>query len=84
MEAYKKRQIKKNILTVIYFPFQLLLFAILSPVICIQFAAQRADSLAFDDAIMVADNPMVNPNGPTMQKKRRHCWLMRFVNPWIE
>lgn len=83
MNTCTKRIIKKNILTVIYFPFQLLLAVILSPILCIQFAVERANGLAFDDAIMVADNPMLNPDGPTMQRKRRHCWLMRFVNPWI-
>ena len=83
MNPYTKRHIKKNILTVIYFPLQLLLSVILSPVLCILFAAARAKVLAFDDAIMVADNPWVNPDGPTMQAKRKHWWLMRFIVPWL-
>lgn len=78
---------KKNaayfILAGLYFPFQLLLMAALYPVAIVGFAWIRAKDIAFDDVYFTADNPMVNQNGPTMRKKKEHCWLVRFLNPWL-
>ena len=77
-----KKQTKQNGLTVAYFPFQLILEMVLMPFIIVVFAWWRARELSFDDVYMTEDNPSVNQNGPTMQRKKNHCWLMRFVNPW--
>jgi hypothetical protein len=67
----------------LYFPFQLLLMAVLTPVAIVGFAWIRAKDIAFEDVYFTSDNPMVNPDGPTMRKKKEHCWLVRFINPWL-
>lgn len=78
-----KKDTKHKILTVVYFPFQAIIHLLLSPIIIIEFAFARSSAIAFDDVYMTADNPVVNPDGPTMQMKKKHCWLMRFVNPCV-
>ena len=68
---------------VAYFPFQLVIGALMSPILAIEFAGHKADQMAFEDTYMTEDNPMVNQDGPTMCKKRKYCWLLRFLCPWL-
>ena len=78
-----KAATKYGIRTVLYFPFQLVIGVVISPFLAIAFAMAKADSIAFEDTYMTEDNPMVNQDGPTMQAKRKHWWLTRFIVPWL-
>ena len=70
---------KKLLLTILYYPFQLVILICLSPFIICFLAAKRADYQAFDDVYMTKDNPWVNQEGPTMKSKRKHWWITRFI-----
>ena len=71
--------IKKFLLTVLYYPFQLAILICLSPFIICAMAAMRADNQAFEDVYMTKDNPWLNQEGPTMKRKRKHWWITRFM-----
>ena len=79
MKDETKYQIRRRI----YFPFQLLLAMVYSPFIVFAFAVENTESLAFDYTYMTEDNPMVNQKGPTMERMKKHCWLIRFIFPWL-
>ena len=72
-------RIKKFLLTVLYYPFQLAILICLSPFIICAMAAMRADNQAFEDVYMTKDNPWLNQEGPTMKRKRKHWWITRFM-----
>ena len=74
---------KQNVLTALYFPFQMVIMVALSPLLLTGMAWHRSRDLAFDDIYITEHNPMLNQDGPSMQRKRRHCWLMRFINPFV-
>jgi len=78
-----KKNKKYRILLLTYFPFQLAIALILSPILTIAFAGARADHLAFTDTYATEDNPMINKDGPLMRAKKAHCWLIRFLLPWL-
>lgn len=67
----------------IYFPFQLLLAMVYSPYLVLVFAMENTEDLAFDYTYMTEDNPMVNQNGPVRMRMKQHCWLIRFLCPWL-
>lgn len=67
----------------IYFPFQLLLAMVYSPFLVLVFAMESTEMLAFDYTYMTADNPMENQEGPTRKRMKKHCWLIRFLFPWL-
>lgn len=75
--------VKYHLRRAMYFPFQLLICLVYMPFIVVGFAAMNADSLAFEYTYMTADNPRVNQYGPTMMRMKKHCWLVRFVCPWL-
>ena len=54
-----------------------------SPYLVLVFAMENTEVLAFDYTYMTADNPMVNKKGPTMKRMKKHCWLIRFLFPWL-
>ena len=70
---------KKLLLTILYYPFQLVILICLSPIIICFMAAMRADNQAFDDVYMTKDNPWLNQEGPTMTRKKKHWWITRFI-----
>lgn len=72
---------KKAFLTAAYFPFQVAIGIILSPLLVLVYAYAKSEDMAFDDVYLTEDNPMLNQDGPAMQAKRRHCWLVRFFCP---
>ena len=72
-------RIKKFLLTVLYYQFQLAILICLSPFIICAMAAMRADNQAFEDVYMTKDNPWLNQEGPTMKRKRKHWWITRFM-----
>ena len=72
-------RIKKFLLTVLYYPFQLAILICLSPFIICAMAAMRADNQAFEDVYMTKDNPWLNQEGPTMKRKQKHWWITRFM-----
>lgn len=71
--------VKKLLLTILYYPFQLVILICLSPLIICFMAAMRADNQAFDDVYMTKDNPWLNQNGPSMTRKKSHWWITRFI-----
>ena len=71
--------VKKLLLTILYYPFQLVILICLSPLIICFMAAMRADNQAFDDVYMTKDNPWLNQEGPTMTRKKKHWWITRFI-----
>ena len=71
--------VKKLLLTILYYPFQLVILICLSPIIICFMAAMRADNQAFDDVYMTKDNPWLNQEGPTMTRKKKHWWITRFI-----
>ena len=71
--------VKKIALTVLYFPLQLVIVCLLSPIILAIIACMRADQCAFDDVYIVEDNKMLNQNGPSMTRKKSHWWITRFI-----
>lgn len=71
--------VKEKVLKVVYFPLQLVLGIVYSPLLVLLFAYQRACDQAFEDVWMTLDNPMVNPDGPTMRSKKEHSWIYRFI-----
>lgn len=75
----QKRRVKKFLLMLGYFPFQLLWHILISPIIIVWISAIRSEEQAFEDAYMTKDNPMINQNGPTMTNKRKHWWITRFL-----
>ena len=78
-----RRKIKYNILRIVYFPIHLAIAAIEMPFLAVWFAWEISDTRAFEDAYFTKDNPVVNQDGPTMQSKRKHCWLVRFLCFWL-
>ena len=76
-----KKELLYHGLSLIYFPFQLMIFILLSPLLVGWFAMKKSEDMAFEDVYMTKGNPMVNQEGPTMKRKREHCWLVRFVCP---
>ena len=75
----KKLRAKKFLLTVLYYPLQLVIAICLSPVIVCVIAASRADAQAFEDVYITEDNEWLNQDGPTMRRKKRHWWITRFI-----
>jgi hypothetical protein len=74
----------KYILRIVaYLPYQLLLAIVYSPFLVVAIAYANAEHLAFDYTYFTADNPMVNQEGPTMKRMKKHCWLIRFLFPWL-
>ena len=63
-------KVKKLLLTILYFPFQLIIQIILSPIILGIIACKRAENQAFEDVYMTKDNPWLNQEGPTMTRKK--------------
>lgn len=78
-----KAATKYRIRMVLYYPFQLVVGVVISPFLAIAFSMAKAEHMAFDDTYFREDNPLVNPDGPTMQAKRKHWWLTRFTVPWL-
>ena len=78
-----KAATKYRIRIALYLPFQLVVGVVISPFLAIAFAMEKAGRIAFDDTYISEDNPLVNPDGPTMQAKRKHWWLTRFIVPWL-
>lgn len=72
-------KVKYYLLRILYFPFQLVILSCLSPLIVICLAFMRSENQAFEDVYMTKDNPMLNQDGPTMQRKRKHWWITRFI-----
>ena len=72
-------KVKKLLLTILYYPFQLVILICISPIIISSIAALRADNQAFEDVYMTKDNPWLNQDGPTMTRKKKHWWITRFV-----
>lgn len=72
-------KVKKLLLTILYYPFQLAILICISPFIICVMAAMRADNQAFEDVYMTKDNLWLNQNGPTMKRKKRHWWITRFI-----
>jgi len=72
-------KVKKLLLTILYYPFQLVILTCLSPFIICCMAAMKADSQAFEDVYMTKDNPWLNQEGPTMTRKKKHWWITRFI-----
>ena len=75
----KRKNVKEKVLKVVYFPLQLVLGIVCSPLLVLLFAYQRACDQAFEDVWMTKDNPMVNQDGPTMLRKKKHSWIYRFM-----
>jgi hypothetical protein len=73
------KEVKKTILMILYFPFQLIIQIILSPIILGIIACKRAENQAFEDVYMTKDNPWLNQEGPTMTRKKKHWWITRFI-----
>ena len=72
-------KMKKLLLTILYYQFQLAVLICLSPFIICVMAAMRADNQAFEDVYMTKDNPWLNQEGPTMKRKQKHWWITRFI-----
>ena len=72
-------RVKKFLLMLLYFPFQLAIQICLSPLIIMWTACIRAENQAFEDVYMTKDNPQVNQDGPTMRRKQKHWWITRFM-----
>ena len=72
-------KMKKLLLTILYYPFQLAILICISPLVICIMAAMRADNQAFEDVYMTKDNPLVNQEGPTMKHKQKHWWITRFI-----
>ena len=72
-------KVKKLLLTILYYPCQVVILACLSPIIICVMAAMRADNQAFEDVYMTKDNPWLNQEGPTMKRKQKHWWITRFM-----
>ena len=72
-------KVKKLLLTILYYPFQLAVLICLSPFIICVMAAMRADNQAFEDVYITKDNPWLNQEGPTMKRKQKHWWITRFI-----
>jgi hypothetical protein len=70
---------KKLLLTILYYPCQIVILTCLSPIIICVMAAMRADNQAFEDVYMTKDNPWLNQDGPTMRRKQKHWWITRFM-----
>lgn len=75
--------VKYHLRRAVYFPFQFLIALIYLPFILVGFAATNAESLAFDYTYMTERNPIVNQNGPTRMSMKKHCFLVRFIFPWL-
>lgn len=73
------KRVKKFLLTILYYPFQLAILICFSPLIICFMAAMKADNQAFEDVYMTKDNPWLNQEGPTMKRKQKHWWIMRFI-----
>lgn len=73
------KNVKEKVLKVVYFPLQLVLGIVYSPLLVLLFAYQRTCDQAFEDVWMTLDNPNVNPDGPTMRRKKEYCWIARFL-----
>ncbi len=73
------KNVKEKVLKVVYFPLQLVWGIVCSPLLVLLFAYQRTCDQAFEDVWMTLDNPNVNPDGPTMRRKKEHCWIARFL-----
>ena len=74
-----RKEVKKTLLMILYFPFQLIIQIILSPIILGIIACNRAENQAFEDVYMTKDNPWLNQDGPTMRRKQKHWWITRFI-----
>ena len=72
-------RVKKFLLTILYFPFQLAIHICYGPIIICIMAAERAENQAFEDVYMAKDNPWLNQEGPTMRRKKKHWWITRFM-----
>lgn len=75
--------VKYHLRRAVYFPFQFLIALIYLPFILVGFAATNTESLAFDYTYMTERNPIVNQNGPTRMRMKKHCFLVRFIFPWL-
>ena len=75
----QKLRAKKFLLTLLYYPLQLVIHICIAPLVICFMAAMRADILAFEDVYMTKDNPWLNQDGPTMRRKKRHWWITRFI-----
>ena len=73
------KRVKKFLLMILYYPFQLVILICLSPFIICAMAAMRAENQAFEDVYITEDNPMLNQDGPSMRNKRNHWWITRFI-----
>ena len=73
------KRVKKFLLILLYFPFQLVIQICLSPLIIVWMACIRAENQAFEDVYITEDNPMLNQDGPAMRNKRNHWWITRFI-----
>lgn len=74
-----RKEGKKTILMILYFPFQLIIQIILSPIILGIIACKRAENQAFEDVYITEDNPMLRQDGPAMTRKKKHWWITRFI-----
>ena len=75
----QKLRVKKFLLMLLYYPFQLAILICISPFVVCAIAAMRTETLAFEDVYMTKDNPWLNQDGPTMRRKKRHWWITRFI-----
>ena len=75
--------VKYRLRMVVYYPFQIIIALVYAPVFLIEFAVMNTESLAFEYTYMTADNPRVNQEGPTRMRMKKHCWLVRFLCPWL-
>ena len=73
------KRVKKFLLMILYYPFQLVILICLSPFSICAMAAMRAENQAFEDVYITEDNPMLNQDGPSMRNKRNHWWITRFI-----
>ena len=71
--------VKYRLRLAVYFPFQFLIALIYMPFILVGFAAMWSEGLAFDYTYMTERNPIVNQNGPTRMRMKKHCFLVRFI-----
>lgn len=78
-----KKESKYTMRIIAYLPFQILLVIVYSPILALIFAYENAECLAYENTYFTPDNPMVNKEGPTRKRMKKHCWLIRFLFPWL-
>ena len=73
------KRVKEFLLMLLYFPFQLVIQMCLSPLIIVWIACFRASTQAFEDTYITEDNILLNQDGPSMARKKKHWWITRFI-----